>query len=184
MFGSNSGRFSAAMKCALLFMVAILPVMAQTVKVTGKTRNATVRVLDDRVCLTSEDNLLREMPGMTTTFTQGGGSGPQSVVVSFVGQFPRPSGTELPAGSIRAGASILLEIDGQRVDLTSTNGGVLLHEGTATSVSNGTHGFTFATEPIAPGAHTAKIKWYENVLGIGTKATICVQERSLTIHHN
>lgn len=80
-----------------------------------------------------------------------------------------------------AGAFIVLEIDNNRVDVTSTNGGVLVHEGAATKVSNGTHGFNFVTDPIPPGSHQAKMRWAHNALtGSGT---ICVAERSMVIHH-
>jgi hypothetical protein len=37
------------------------------------------------------------------------------------------------------------------------------------------------TQPIAPGRHVAKIRWFDNFLN-GT-GTICVGERSLVIHH-
>ena len=97
------------------------------------------------------------------------------IVVTFVGSWTKPT-----SGN-PAGAFIFLEIDNNRVDVTSTNGGVLVHEGTATSVSNGTHGFTFVTEPIAPGTHVAKMRWADNVLN--GSGTICVFERSLVIHH-
>jgi len=68
----------------------------------------------------------------------------------------------------------------------SENGGVLVHEGSATSVSNGTHSFTFVTEPIAPGAHTARMFMLDNVLGSPgvPNGTICVGERSTVVQHN
>ena len=150
-------------------------VMGQTIA-TAKApiKRITAKVVDNFVCRTSSDNTVADMPDMTLTFKQAG-TAAEEVIVTFVGSWPKPSvGTQ-------AGAFILLEIDGDRVDLTSTNGGTLVHEGTAASVSNGTHGFTFVTEPIPPGMHTAKIRWYDNFLA-GT-GTICVSERSMVIQH-
>jgi hypothetical protein len=141
----------------------------------------TATVADDKVCRTRSDNLLEEIPGTSLTFTQCGKKA-RPVVVSFVAQWPRPTDSDLPAGSTRSGAFILMEIDGDRVDLTSTNGGVLVHEGTASSVSNGTHGFTFVTDPLPPGDHEVKFFWFDNILEF-VPATICVQERSVAIHH-
>lgn len=158
----------------LVMMYTWLAACAPAVTVTTPVSRITAAVADDLVCRTSSDNSVADMPATFKSFVQGGDS-PQSIVVTFVGSWPKPSsGTQV-------GAFIFLEIDNNRVDLTSTNGGVLVHEGTSSSVSNGTHGFTFVTDPIAPGSHVAKIRWADNVLS-GT-GTICVQERSLVIHH-
>ena len=145
-----------------------------SVTASGPVAHMTAVVADDVQCRTSADNLVADMPGMTSAFVQGGGTA-EPVVVNFVGSWPKPtSGTP-------AGAFIFLEIDNNRVDVTSTNGGVLVHEGTASSVSNGTHGFTFVTDPISPGNHVAKMRWADNVLS--GSGTICVAERSMVIHH-
>jgi hypothetical protein len=141
----------------------------------------TATVANDKVCRTRSDNLLEEIPGTSLTFNQCGKKA-RPVVVNFVAQWPRPDDGDLPAGSTRSGAFISMEIDGNSVDLTSTNGGVLVHEGTASSVSNGTHGFTFVTDPIPPGDHEVKFFWFDNVLQF-VPATICVQERSVVVHH-
>jgi hypothetical protein len=156
---------------ALLFTSASL--RAQTFAAAPISR-VTAKVADNVVCRTSSNNSVADMPDMSRGFVQGGTT-PEEVIVSFTGTWPKPS------SGTPAGAFILLEIDGSRVDLTSTNGGLLAHEGKATSVSNGTHGFTFVTQPIAPGRHVAKIRWFDNFLN-GT-GTICVAERSLVIHH-
>ena len=74
------------------------------------------------------------------------------------------------------------EASGQRRDLTSTNGGVLVSEGQSTSVGRGTHGFNFVTDPIPPGGHTATMRWSDNVLN--GEGTICVAERSLVVFHD
>jgi hypothetical protein len=159
---------------SLLLGCFALPACAPAVTVTAPVSKITAAVADDLVCRTSDDNSVEDMPGTFKSFVQGG-DGPQSIVVTFVGNWTKPT-----SGN-PAGAFIFLEIDSNRVDVTSTNGGVLVHEGTATSVSNGTHGFTFVTEPIAPGTHVAKMRWADNVLS--GSGTICVFERSLVIHH-
>ena len=145
-----------------------------SVTASGPVPHMTSIVADDVQCRTSSDNLVADMPGMTRPFVQGGETA-ESLVVDFVGSWPKStSGTP-------AGAFIFLEIDNNRVDVTSTNGGVLVHEGTAASVSNGTHGFNFATDPVSPGNHVAKMRWADNVLS--GSGTICVAERSMVIHH-
>ena len=159
---------------SLLLACLVLPACAPAVTVTAPVSKITAAVADDLICRTSDDNSVADMPGTFKSFVQGGDS-PQSIVVTFVGSWAKPT-----SGN-PAGAFIFLEIDNTRVDVTSTNGGVLVHEGTATSVSNGTHGFTFVTEPIAPGEHVAKMRWADNVLS--GSGTICVFERSLVIHH-
>jgi hypothetical protein len=116
------------------------------------------------------------MPGASVAFTRTGDD-TAAVVVSFVGQWPNPAG-----GGTANGAFIFLEIDGERHDITSTNGGVLASPGNSNTVSSGTHGFNFVTEPIAAGGHTASILWADNVLN--GQGTICVGERSLVVYHD
>jgi hypothetical protein len=144
----------------------------------------TATVANDRVCRTTATEL-ETIPGTTVKFTQHGNK-PQPVVVTFVATWPLPDASEIPAGSQAAGALIFLFIDGNRVDPISNFGGVLVHEGTASSVSNGTHGFTFVTDPIAAGDHVATISFLDNVLGpFGVpNGTICVQERSTVVEHD
>lgn len=138
---------------------------------------------DDRVCRTLATTL-EEIPGTTVRFRIRSRI-TEEVVVTFVANWPRPFADEIPAGSQAAGALIFLFIDGQRVDPISSGGGVLVHEGTASSVSNGTHGFTFVTERLAPGDHVAKIFFLDNVLGpFGQpNGTVCVAERSTVVQH-
>jgi hypothetical protein len=159
---------------SLLLAWLVLPACAPAVTVTAPVSKITAAVADDLVCRTSNDNSVEDMPDTFKSFVQGGDS-PQSIVVTFVGSWAKPT-----SGN-PAGAFIFLEIDNTRVDVTSTNGGVLVHEGSASSVSNGTHGFTFVTDPIAPGTHVAKMRLADNVLS--GSGTICVFERSLVIHH-
>jgi hypothetical protein len=141
------------------------------------------RVADNRVCRTLATELA-PIPNTRVPFTQGGDT-PEEVVVTFVAEWPKPDVSEIPPGSQEAGAFIFLFIDDQRVDLISETGGVLVHEGTASSVSNGTHGFTFVTDPIPPGEHEARIFFLDNVLGpFGEpNGTICVAQRSTVVQH-
>jgi hypothetical protein len=97
--------------------------------------------LDCRTSTFPGEDRVADIPHTSLTFHQGGHK-PGSVVVTFVANWPIPTGSDLPPASQPAGAVIFLTIDGQRVDVAS-DGGVLVHEGTATSVSNGTQGFTF-----------------------------------------
>jgi hypothetical protein len=147
---------------------------AATASLSAPIQRMDAKIVDELACRTSSDNTVADMPLTSKTFTLGGSTA-EEVVVTFVGEWP------IPSSGTQAGAFILLEIDNDRVDLVSTNGGVLVHEGTATSVSNGTRSFTFVTEPIRPGSHVAKIRWADNVLS-GT-GTICVGKRSLTVIH-
>jgi hypothetical protein len=144
----------------------------------------TATVATDRVVRTLATQL-EPIPGTMVHFFQHGGT-PQAVVVTFVAEWPKPRVDEIPAGSQAAGAFIFLFIDGQRVDPVSNNGGVLVHEGTASSVSNGTHGFTFVTQPIPAGGHVAQIFFLDNVFGpFGQPdGTIVVGSRSTVVEHD
>lgn len=142
---------------------------------TGPVTQFTAVVADDLQCRTSGDNTVAPMPSMVTTFTQAGPD-TTSIIVSFQGNWSQTVG-----GDETVGAFIFLEVDGDRVDVTSTNGGVLATPGPSHPVGSGTHGFNFVTEPILPGPHTATILWADNVLN-GTN-TICVHERSMVVHH-
>jgi hypothetical protein len=142
---------------------------------TAPVSQFTAMVADDVQCRTSSDNSVVAMPGTSLAF-QRQGTDTSAVVVSFVGNWTNPS------ADTAAGAFIFLEIDGQRRDITSTNGGVLASQGHSNTVGTGTHGFNFVTDPLLPGGHTASILWADNVLN-GT-GTICVAERSLVVFHD
>ncbi len=141
-------------------------------------------VADDRVVLTTATEIM-PIPGTKVRFFQSGAS-PQAVLVNFVANWPKPRPDEIPAGSQAAGVFIFLFIDGDRVDPVSNDGGVLVHEGTASSVSNGTHGFTFVTAPIAPGSHVAEIRALDNVPGpFGQfNGTFVVDARCIVVQHD
>ncbi len=141
----------------------------------GAVAQFTGVVADDFQCRTSSDNSVAPMPGMLAAFTQHGPD-TASIVVSFQGNWSQFAG-----GEPTVGAFIFLEVDGGRVDVTSTNGGVLATPGPTSPIGSGTHGFNFVTEPLLPGPHTAVILWADNVLN-GT-GTICIGERTMVIHH-
>jgi len=193
--GSNCPRAIAATLTVFACALGCFPAWAQpsdcgattcstaagpkTERMSSITRNN-----GDTECLTTSSSGFVDMPGTVVHFEQGG-TIPASLQVSFIGTWPQPGKnltTPLPSGSQPAGAAIILEIDGDRADIVSNGGGVLVHEGTASSISNGTHGFTFVTEPIAPGLHTAQILWAQDLAN--ATGTICVGARSLVVRHD
>jgi hypothetical protein len=157
-------------------LMAAAPLLTACATTTGPVSGFSATVADDVQCRTSSDNSVAAMPGTSVAFTRAGND-TAAVVVAFVGNWTNPSG-----GGTANGAFIFLEIDGQRREITSTNGGVLASEGQSTTVGNGTRGFNFVTDPIAPGNHIASILWADNLLN-GT-GTICVAERSLVVFHD
>jgi len=88
------------------------------------------RMSTERACRTTATTLV-PIPNTTVTFTQSSPQ-PQEVVVTFVAAWPQPRPADTPAGSTEAGAFIFLFVDDDRVDAVSENGGVLVHEGSAT----------------------------------------------------
>jgi hypothetical protein len=168
---------------ALLISAAVVVAQGTLNTVSAPGDRFTARTAVNRVCLTTATTLV-PIPGMRMRFRQRADR-PEEVVVTFDASWPRPDPDEIPSGSQRSGVFVFLFIDGQRVDAASVDGGTLVHEGTASSVSNGTHGFTFVTEPIAPGEHRAEIFALDNVLGpFGVpNGTFCVDHRSLAIDH-
>lgn len=161
----------------------LVSVAAQALTQTARVNvdRISSRVSNDRICITTATTL-EPIPGTTVKFNQGTND---QVVVTFVASWPKPREDEIPAGSQAAGAFIFLFIDGNRVDINSINGGVLVHDGSTNSISNGTHGFTFVTDPIPPGEHEAKIYFLDNVLGPPNvlNGTLCVSDRSVIVQH-
>jgi hypothetical protein len=149
----------------------------------------TATVATDRVAVQFTGNLVSTIPGTTVNFTQLGNK-PQAIVVTFVAELPKPRADEIPAGGFASGASIQLRIDGLQQDPISLFRGPLLFESggvaTPSSLSNGTHGFTFVTNPIPPGDHVATIVAFSDVLGQPGQpnGTIVVQARSTVVEHD
>jgi hypothetical protein len=137
----------------------------------------------DHVCIPTNHTLV-PIPGTTVKFTQSNVT--QAVVVTFVAEWPKPQSQEIPPGQFASGADIFLFIDGQRVDPVTNDGGVVVDEGTATSFTNGTHGFTFVTQPIPPGKHEAKILVLGSTLAPAGQptGTVCVNDRSTVVWHD
>lgn len=155
---------------------------AETPVISGPVARFSAKMADDLVCRTTATTL-EEIPGTRVGFTQGS-KHPEAIAVTFVASWPRPDASDIPPGSQAAGAFIFLFVDGDRVDPISNFGGVLVHDGSA-PLSNGTHGFTFVTEPIAPGNHVASMFFLDNVLGVfgDPNGTICVNDRSIVVEH-
>jgi hypothetical protein len=100
------------------------------------------------------------MPTMVKTFTVGGSTA-SSALITFQGAASL-SGPEFDTGFVR------LLVDG----VVQTPGVIpLIGAG-----GKGTHGFTWQTRPLAPGAHQARVQWRTD-LG----SSFCVDARSLTI---
>jgi len=157
---------------------------------TRAGRFASTVVTEPRSVIQFTGNLGTTIPGTRVNFTQRGKT-PQAVLVTFVADWPKPRQEEIPAGSFASGVSIELRIDDQFQDPISTRlGGVTLFESggveTESSVSNGTHGFTFVTEPIPPGDHVLQVIAFSNVLGQPGQpnGTVVVRGRSTVVQHN
>jgi hypothetical protein len=134
-------------------------------------------------------NLWTPIPGTRVSFTQPGGT-PQAVLVTFVAEWSKPRQEEIPAGSFAAGVFIELRIDDQSSDPISHAGGVTLFESggvaTASSVTNGTHGFTFVTDPIPPGDHVLEVLAFSHTLGQPGQpnGTAVVRYRTTVVEHD
>jgi hypothetical protein len=69
-------------------------------------------------------------------------------------------------------------------------GGATLFESggvaTASTVSNGTHGFTFVTDPVPPGDHVLEIQAFSDTLGQPGQpnGTVVVRRRSTVVMHD
>jgi hypothetical protein len=147
-------------------------------------------VTEPRSVIQFTGNLGTTIPGTKVSFTQHGKT-PQAVLVTFVADWPKPQQDEIPAGSFASGVTIELRIDGQFQDPISTRvGGVTLFESggvrTDSSVSNGTHGFTFVTDPIPAGDHVLEVIAFSNTLGQPDQpnGTVVVRGRSTAVEHD
>jgi hypothetical protein len=109
--------------------------------------------------ITFEGSFGQIIPGTKVRFTQHRAN--QPVLVTFVAEFPKPTQEQIPAGSFASGVDVQLVIDGQHpAEPIGSAGGVVLFEGgvaTASSVTNGTHGFTFVTGPLPAGDHVIEV---------------------------
>lgn len=176
--------FQSRITKIIIFSVLLVSANVQAVTVSATdsiNRFSSTVTADNRICRTMATTL-QQIPGTAVKFNQGSSG---KVVVHFSATWPKPSAADIPAGSKAAGAFIFLFIDGVRIDINSINGGVLVHEGTASSVSNGTHGFTFVTNSIAAGPHVAQMYFLDNVLGaFGVpNGTVCIDDRSIVVQH-
>jgi hypothetical protein len=166
-------RRGALTAVSLVLTLLARPSPAQVTS-TGIVNKFNAVVADDLQCRIQSNNLFADVPDLSKIFTLAGATDEQ-VAVIFTASWPEPtSGTP-------AGAFVRLVIDGLAQDLTSANGGVLVHDGSPTDLSYGARAFTFVSNALDPGPHTAKIQWSDNFL-VGT-GTICIRERSLVVLH-
>lgn len=110
-----------------------------------------------------------DMPGMLVSFRISGNAS-RSVVVLFEGTWGKLVGNT--AGFIR------LTIDGVIQSGPGTGDGILTLGADGQTGSEGTRGFNFLSDPIAPGLHVARIQWRDNGAG-----QVCIGERSLIVLH-
>lgn len=108
-----------------------------------------------------------DMPAMSETF-QLGGNVSRPVIVLFEGEWQ--------GFAERAIVGIRLTIDGAVQSGPSTV--AVDHRPFGEPDEGETHGFNFVSDPIAPGAHTARIQWISSL-----PTEVCVGDRSLIILH-
>jgi hypothetical protein len=110
-----------------------------------------------------------DMPGMLVSFRLSG-TASRSVLVLFQGSWGKLVGNT--AGFIR------LTIDGVIQSGPGTGDGILTIPANGQTGSEGTRGFNFLSDPLAPGLHVARIQWRDNGAG-----QVCIGERSLIVLH-
>ena len=114
-----------------------------------------------QVCTTSQSYV--NMPDMTRTFTVSGTTN-KPVVVLFQGAY----------WSATAGHWAVIQLTIDNVPNAGPGSSVFLYmynqdeDGGSPQLTS--HGFNFQTDNLAPGQHTARIRWR----AIGTNATVCV----------
>jgi hypothetical protein len=113
-------------------------------------------------CTTS--GVFATMPGMSETFSFGGAAS-RPVLVLFQGRWEN---------GVEGDAVIQLTVDG--VVQPGPGSAVRVHEDDA-SVDVETNGFNFISASLAPGTHTAAIRW------LTIDGRICVGPRSLIVLH-
>ena len=106
------------------------------------------------------------MPSMNRTFTLGGSTSDQ-VVVMFQAAAARVGGEPFDTGFVR------LTIDG-----TAQGPGDGLIPLVSVGDESGAHGFTWQSKTLAAGSHTARVQWRTD-----QGSEFCVDARSLIILH-
>lgn len=127
---------------------------------------------NDSACTSSTTYV--DMPDMTKTFTQGGLFASQALVM-FQSQVP--SDTETGYANL---GSIRLLVDGTVQDGAGSNLTVSAY-GPAPTVNG--RGWTFMTNSLGVGSHTAKFQWKTDRSN-DSNAQFCTQNRAMTILHN
>jgi len=161
---------------------------------TRMDRFTSTVVTEPRTVIQFTGNSVTTIPGTSVKFTQHGTT-PQAVVVTFFADWPKPRQEETPPGSFASGVVIRPIIDfgtGAAIGspIETRLGGVTLFEsgGVATdfSVSNGSHGFTFVTDPVPPGDHVLEIQAFSDVLGQPGQpnGTVVLRGRSTVVQHD
>ena len=118
--------------------------------------------VDEIVQVCTNSTTFVNMPSMSRTFTQGG-TGSDEVIAQFQASASL-SGEDFDTGFVRLQVGSTVQSPGE-VPLISAN-------------SQGAHGFTWQTAPVAAGSRTIRVQWRTD-LG----STFCVDARSLIIQH-
>jgi len=162
MLKRKRARFMGVLLMALVALGTAAYAIASTSTGAGQIRGfdgVQVTGLPDFACTSSLP--FEDMPGMSLRFTllrRG------AVVVLFQGQFGGFSSTADNRVGLR------FTIDGAIV-------GSAIAIGSDPGAGLGTFGYNAYSIPLKPGTHTAKVLWHT----FPTKATSCVEERSLIV---
>ena len=130
---------------------------------TGKAN--VVALANDIPCTVSPN--YTDMPGMSVTFKLGG-TASRPVIVLMQGQWFMPN----EGVNVR----IRLLVDG--VVQSDPNNVLVVERPSGVSLTDGSHGFNFLSDPLTPGTHTAKIQWHDNGVNSG-----CIANRTLIVLH-
>lgn len=142
------------------------PRAARTTAANIPTGKADVVALANDIPCTVSPNY-NDMPGMAVTFKLGGTTS-RRVVVLMQGQWFMPN----EGVNIR----IRLLVDG--IVQSDPNNVLVVERPTGVSLTDGSHGFNFLSDPLTPGTHTAKIQWHDNGVSSG-----CITNRTLIVMH-
>jgi hypothetical protein len=160
---------------------------------TRMDRFTSTVVTEPRTVIQFTGNLGTFIPGTRVEFTQHGAI-PQAVVVTFSADWPKPRQDEIPVGSFGAGVVVRPEIHSGSGSTEDPIGrqlaGVTLFEGggvaTASSVSNGSHSFTFVTDPLPSGDYVIEMLAFSQTLGQPGQpnGTAVLRGRSTVVQHD
>jgi hypothetical protein len=116
------------------------------------------------ICTTS--STYEDIPGLTKTFSQGGGLGNETII-AFRAQMQQSN-----SGGA-ADLDVRLLIDG--IPQSGSGSEIGVFDGAA-NVFDGLFSWNFISDPVSSGTHTAKLQWRAT-------SEACIYSRSMIIHH-